>query len=62
MITGVADVYYAVQDKKRAVVFNRNVLNLAVTEEIDHWSAMNVGDPASGLIRRTASRPRSARS
>jgi len=43
MITGVADVYYAVQDKKRAVVFNRNVLNLAVTEESDHWSAMNVG-------------------
>ena len=49
MITGVADVYYAVQDKKRAVVFNRNVLNLAVTEESDHWSAMNVGGLRVGL-------------
>src|SRR2546427_12975482 len=34
---------------KRAVAFYRNVLNLAVTEESDDWSAMNVGGPRVGL-------------
>ena len=60
MITGVQDVYYEVQDMKRAIAFYRNVLNLVVTEESDDWSAMNVGVSASGSIRPTASRPRSA--
>src|SRR2546425_12050302 len=34
---------------KRAVAFYRNVLNLAVTEESEHWSAMNVGGLRVGL-------------
>ena len=45
MITGVQDVYYEVQDMKRAVAFYRNVLNLAVTEESEHWSAMTWASP-----------------
>ena len=49
MITGVQDVYYEVQDMKRAIAFYRNVLNLVVTEESDHWSAMNVGGLRVGL-------------
>src|SRR3989442_7833723 len=49
MITGVQDVYYEVQDMKRAIAFYRNVLNLAVTEESADWSAMNVGGLRVGL-------------
>ena len=49
MITGVQDVYYEVQDMKRAIAFYRNVLNLVVTEESDDWSAMNVGGLRVGL-------------
>ncbi|HYV08057.1 MAG TPA: VOC family protein [Thermoplasmata archaeon] len=49
MITGVQDVYYEVQDMKRAVAFYRNVLNLAVIEESEDWSAMNVGGLRVGL-------------
>src|SRR3989442_8648634 len=49
MITGVQDVYYEVQDMKRAIAFYRNVLNLAVTEESSACSAMNVGGLPVGL-------------
>jgi len=49
MITGVQDVYYEVQDMKRAIAFYRNVLNLAMTEESADWSAMNVGGLRVGL-------------
>ena len=34
---------------KRAIVFYRDVLGLKVTEESDHWSAMNVGGLRVGL-------------
>ncbi len=49
MITGVQDVYYEVQDMKRAIAFYRDVLGIPVTEESDHWSAMNLGGLRVGL-------------
>ena len=49
MIIGVQDVYYEVQDMKRAVAFYRDILGLNLTEESDHWSAMNVGGLRVGL-------------
>ncbi len=49
MITGVQDVYYEVQDMKRAVAFYRDLLGLRVTEESEHWSAFNVGGLRVGL-------------
>ena len=49
MITCVQDVYYEVQDMKRAIAFYRDLLNLPVTEESDDWSAMNVGGVRVGL-------------
>jgi len=49
LITGVQDVYYEVQDMKRAVAVYRDVLGLRVTEESEDWSAFNVGGLRVGL-------------
>jgi catechol 2,3-dioxygenase-like lactoylglutathione lyase family enzyme len=49
MITGVQDVYYYVQDMRRALRFYRDTLGLRVTEENEHWSALDVGGVRVGL-------------
>ena len=49
MILGVQDVYFYVQDMQRALHFYRNTLGLRVTEENEHWSALDVGGVRVGL-------------
>jgi hypothetical protein len=49
LITGVQDVYYEVQDMKRAVAFDRDVPGLRATDESEDWSAFNVGGLRVGL-------------
>lgn len=49
VIVGVQDVYYEVENMKRALAFYRNVLGLRVTEETGYWSAMDVDGLRVGL-------------
>ena len=49
MIVGVQDVYFYVQDMRRALAFYRDILGLRVTEEDEHWSALDVGGVRVGL-------------
>jgi len=49
MITGVQDVYYNVQDMRRAVDFYHNVLGLTVTDEDPHFTGLNAGGVRIGL-------------
>jgi predicted enzyme related to lactoylglutathione lyase len=41
--------YYYVQDMERGVRFYRDVLGLRVTEQSDHWSALEIGGVRVGL-------------
>ena len=49
MILAIQDVYYNVADMERAVRFYRDVLNLEVVEETEHWSALELGGTRIGL-------------
>lgn len=49
MIVGVQDIYFYVQNMQRALRFYRDILGLRVTEEDEHWSALDVGAVRVGL-------------
>jgi predicted enzyme related to lactoylglutathione lyase len=49
MIKGVHDIYYNVQDMKRAISFYTEVLNMKVTWESDHWTSLDCGGVMIGL-------------
>jgi catechol 2,3-dioxygenase-like lactoylglutathione lyase family enzyme len=57
MILGVQDIYYYVQDMGRALRFYRDTLSLRVTEEDEHWSALDVGGVRVGLHGTDEGRP-----
>ncbi len=48
-VTGVQDVYYNVEDMKRAVKFYRDVLGLTVKDTNDYWTSLDVGGVRVGL-------------
>ena len=48
-ITGVNDVYYSVEDMKRAVAFYRDVLGLRVIDENPYWTSLDLGGVRVGL-------------
>jgi predicted enzyme related to lactoylglutathione lyase len=49
MIKGVHDIYYNVQDMKRAIAFYKDVLNMEVGYESDYWTSMKAGGLMIGL-------------
>jgi predicted enzyme related to lactoylglutathione lyase len=49
VITGIQDVYYNVQDMKRAVAFYTEVLGCTQTFGDEYWSALEVGGLRLGL-------------
>lgn len=49
MILGVQDIYFSVQDMRRALAFYRDILGLRVREENEHWSVLDVGGVRVGL-------------
>jgi predicted enzyme related to lactoylglutathione lyase len=49
MIKGVHDIYYNVADMNRAVAFYRDVLNMKVAHESEHWTSMDCEGVMIGL-------------
>ncbi len=49
MIKGVHDIYYNVSDMKRAVKFYRDILNMSVSFESEHWTSMDCAGVMIGL-------------
>lgn len=49
MIKGVHDIYYNVTDMNRAVAFYKDILNMTVSHESDHWTSMDCGGVMVGL-------------
>ena len=49
MIKGIHDIYYNVQDMKRAVAFYSDILNMEIGYESDYWTSMNAGTIMIGL-------------
>jgi catechol 2,3-dioxygenase-like lactoylglutathione lyase family enzyme len=49
VITGVRDVYYNVQDMKRALAFYRDLLGLRVVYESEDWCTLEIGGVHIGL-------------
>ncbi len=49
MITRIQDVYYNVQDMKRAVRFYSEVLDMKVLDTSEWWSSLQIGELRIGL-------------
>src|SRR5207245_1290950 len=49
MITGVQDVYYNIQDMKRALRFYSEVLGMKVLDSNDWWTSLEIGGTRVGL-------------